>query len=99
MDRVEWESLPTQVRGALQDALGPLTKVEPVSEGRRAAFTATAHGQGTRFFLKGALATATKGAAQLERERAIAPHVTTQEVIDRLFKWEAIVRIPASQAA
>ena len=29
----------------------------------------------------------------------IAPHVTTQEVIDRLFKWEAIVRIPASQAA
>ena len=29
----------------------------------------------------------------------IAPHVSTQDVIDRLFKWEAIVRIPASQAA
>jgi UDP-glucose 4-epimerase len=29
----------------------------------------------------------------------IAPHVTTQQVIDRLFKWEAIVRISPSQAA
>jgi UDP-glucose 4-epimerase len=29
----------------------------------------------------------------------IAPHVTTQDVIDRLFKWEAIVRVPSSNAA
>jgi UDP-glucose 4-epimerase len=29
----------------------------------------------------------------------ISPHVGTQDVIDRLFKWEAIVRIPSSQAA
>jgi UDP-glucose 4-epimerase len=29
----------------------------------------------------------------------VAPHVTTQEAIDRLYKWEAIVRIPAIVAA
>ncbi|MEA3184440.1 MAG: UDP-glucose 4-epimerase [Ilumatobacteraceae bacterium] len=29
----------------------------------------------------------------------ITPQVSTREVIDRLFQWEAIVRVPASQAA
>jgi UDP-glucose 4-epimerase len=29
----------------------------------------------------------------------IKPQVTTQQAIDRLFAWEAIVRIPSSQAA
>ena len=29
----------------------------------------------------------------------IAPHVTTQQVVDRLFKWDAIVRVPSSQVA
>jgi hypothetical protein len=28
-----------------------------------------------------------------------APRVTAHEVIDRLYKWEAIVRIPTMQAA
>ncbi len=37
--------------------------------------------------------------AMLTSTLGITPRVTTQEVIDRLFKWEAIVRIPASQAA
>lgn len=37
--------------------------------------------------------------ARLISTFGIAPHVTTQAVIDRLFKWEAIVRIPSSQAA
>ena len=37
--------------------------------------------------------------ALVEHGAGISPHVTTQEVIDRLYKWEAIVRIPASQAA
>jgi UDP-glucose 4-epimerase len=37
--------------------------------------------------------------ARLISTLGISPHVTTQDVIDRLFKWEAIVRIPASQAA
>ena len=36
---------------------------------------------------------------RLNTTLGIAPNVTTQEVIARLFKWEAIVRIPASQAA
>ena len=36
---------------------------------------------------------------RLSTTLGIAPHVTTQEVIDRLFKWDAIVRIPASAAA
>jgi UDP-glucose 4-epimerase len=29
----------------------------------------------------------------------IRPRVSTQEVIDRLFEWEAIVRVPSSRAA
>jgi len=37
--------------------------------------------------------------ARLTLALGIAPSATTQEVIDRLFKWEAIVRVPASQAA
>ena len=37
--------------------------------------------------------------SQLEPVLGLAPTVTTQEVIDRLFRWEAIVRIPAVQAA
>ena len=37
--------------------------------------------------------------ARLLSTLGIAPHVTTQDVIDRLFEWEAIVRIPARQAA
>jgi UDP-glucose 4-epimerase len=36
---------------------------------------------------------------RLRTTLGVAPHVTTQEVIDRLFKWEAIVRFPASAAA
>src|SRR5207342_798776 len=35
--------------------------------------------------------------AKLTATLGIAPRVTTSEVIDRLFKWEAIVRIPAGQ--
>ncbi len=37
--------------------------------------------------------------ARLDSALGISPHVTTHDVIDRLYKWEAIVRIPASQAA
>ena len=37
--------------------------------------------------------------ARLTSTLGITPRVTTQEVIDRLFKWEAVVRIPASEAA
>jgi UDP-glucose 4-epimerase len=37
--------------------------------------------------------------SQLGPVLGLTPTVTTQEVIDRLFKWEAIVRIPAVQAA
>ncbi len=37
--------------------------------------------------------------SRLTEALGIAPHVTTGEVIDRLFQWEAIVRVPASQAA
>jgi UDP-glucose 4-epimerase len=36
---------------------------------------------------------------RLRTTLGVAPHVTTQDVIDRLFKWDAIVRIPASAAA
>ena len=36
---------------------------------------------------------------RLRTTLGVAPHVTTQEVIDRLFKWDAIVRIPARAAA
>ncbi len=37
--------------------------------------------------------------ARLLSTLGIAPHISTQDVIDRLFKWDAIVRIPSSQAA
>jgi UDP-glucose 4-epimerase len=37
--------------------------------------------------------------ARLTSTLGITPRVTTQEVIDRLFKWEAIVRVPTSQVA
>ena len=37
--------------------------------------------------------------ARLTSTLGITPRVTTQEVIDRLFKWEAVVRIPANEAA
>jgi UDP-glucose 4-epimerase len=37
--------------------------------------------------------------ARLTSTLGITPRVTTQEVIDRLFKWEAVVRIPAIEAA
>ncbi len=37
--------------------------------------------------------------AKLISTLGISPHVTTQDVIDRLFQWEAIVRIPSKQAA
>jgi UDP-glucose 4-epimerase len=37
--------------------------------------------------------------ARLMSALGVTPGVTTQEVIDRLFKWEAIVRVPAREAA
>jgi len=37
--------------------------------------------------------------ARLTSTLGITPRVTTKEVIDRLFEWEAIVRVPASQVA
>ena len=37
--------------------------------------------------------------ARLTATLGVTPRVTTQEVIDRLFEWEAIVRIPARAAA
>ena len=37
--------------------------------------------------------------SRLKAVLGLTSGVTTHEVIDRLFKWEAIVRIPAVQAA
>jgi UDP-glucose 4-epimerase len=37
--------------------------------------------------------------ARLRTTLGVGPQVTTQEVIDRLFSWDAIVRIPARAAA
>ena len=37
--------------------------------------------------------------SRLPSALGFAPRVTTHEVIDRLYKWDAIVRIPAMQAA
>ncbi len=37
--------------------------------------------------------------SRLTSTLGIKPQVTTQQAIDRLFAWEAIVRIPSSQAA
>lgn len=37
--------------------------------------------------------------SRLTEVLGIKPHVTTQQAIDRLYAWEAIVRIPSSQAA
>jgi UDP-glucose 4-epimerase len=37
--------------------------------------------------------------ARLRTTLGVGPQVTTQEVIDRLFSWDAIVRIPARPAA
>jgi UDP-glucose 4-epimerase len=36
---------------------------------------------------------------RLEATLGVTPRVSTPEVIDRLFRWEAIVRLPATQAA
>jgi|SRR4051794_5988684 len=37
--------------------------------------------------------------ARLPSVLGFAPHVSTREVIDRLYNWQAIVRVPAMQAA
>ena len=37
--------------------------------------------------------------ARVRTTLGVGPQVTTQEVIDRLFSWDAIVRIPARAAA
>ncbi|MGZ4772602.1 MAG: NAD-dependent epimerase/dehydratase family protein [Ilumatobacteraceae bacterium] len=37
--------------------------------------------------------------SRLTQVLCLKPHVTTQQAIDRLFAWEAIVRIPSSRAA
>ena len=37
--------------------------------------------------------------SRLTSTLGIKPQVTTQQAIDRLFAWEAIVRIPSSKAA
>ncbi|MGZ4764986.1 MAG: hypothetical protein ACXVH5_04265, partial [Ilumatobacteraceae bacterium] len=37
--------------------------------------------------------------SRLTQVLGLKPHVTTQQAIDRLFAWEAIVRIPSSRAA
>ncbi|WP_433463218.1 phosphotransferase [Spirillospora sp. CA-128828] len=75
MDRIGWESLPTNLVGAVADELGPLVKVEQIGEGRRSAFAAVAHLDAGRVFLKGAPVSDERAAAQLDREATINPHV------------------------
>lgn len=75
VERCEWESLPSDLRDAVQCELGPLLKVEPVAEGRRSALAAVAHLDAGRVFLKGAPVDSERGVAQLAREAAVNPYV------------------------
>ncbi|TDB91852.1 phosphotransferase, partial [Actinomadura sp. 7K534] len=75
MDRIEWQSLPSDLCNAVQDELGPIIKVEPISEGRRSALATVAHLKGGPVFLKGAPLANERAAAQLDREAAVNPHV------------------------
>lgn len=77
MDRIEWESLPSDLRDAVQDELGPLVKVEPVGQGRRSALAVVAHLDAGRVFLKGVPTGNERAVAQLAREVAVNPHVRT----------------------
>ncbi|MFC4052895.1 phosphotransferase [Actinomadura syzygii] len=77
MDRVEWESLPSDLRDAVQEAVGPLVKVEPVGEGRRSALAVVAYTGGGRLFLKGAPVADGRAGAQLAREAVVNPWVRT----------------------
>ncbi len=63
MDRIEWESLPTTARDAVQRELGSPVKVEQIGDGRRSALAVVAHLAAGRVFLKG---------APLDHERAAA---------------------------
>jgi hypothetical protein len=77
MDRVEWGSLPSVLHEAVQDQIGPVSKAEPSPEGRRSALAVTVHTKGAqRLFLKGAPADNLRAVGDLDREAAIAPHVT-----------------------
>ncbi|WP_165970604.1 phosphotransferase [Actinomadura sp. 6K520] len=75
MDRIEWQSLPSDLHSAVQDELGPIIKVEPTSEGRRSALATVAHLKDGPVFLKGAPIANERAAAQLDREAAVNPHV------------------------
>ncbi|GAA0544286.1 phosphotransferase [Actinomadura livida] len=75
MDRIEWQSLPSDLRSAVQDQFGPIIKVEPISEGRRSALATVAHLKDGPVFLKGAPIANERATAQLDREAAVNPHV------------------------
>ncbi|WP_344906590.1 hypothetical protein [Actinomadura meridiana] len=75
MDRVEWESLPHELRDAVQDELGQPATVEPVREGRRSALAVVARFDGGQVFIKGAPVVNERAVAQLDREAAVNPHV------------------------
>ncbi|MFI0449023.1 hypothetical protein [Actinomadura sp. 6N118] len=75
MDRTAWESLPPDLREAVEQRLGSVVKAEPVREGRRSAFAAALHTTTGRVFLKGSPDTDAKAMAQLDRESALAPFI------------------------
>ncbi|NVI91239.1 phosphotransferase [Actinomadura sp. BRA 177] len=75
MDRIEWESLPTTARDAVQRELGSPVKVEQIGDGRRSALAVVAHLAAGRVFLKGAPLDHERAAAQLGREASVNPHV------------------------
>ncbi|WP_143219905.1 hypothetical protein [Actinomadura sp. CNU-125] len=74
-DRIGWEGLPSGLREAVAEQIGPPAKVETIDEGRRTPLVATfTIGQGTGCSSKPPR-TGTRVGEQLAREQAVAPHV------------------------
>lgn len=73
--RSQWETLPDQVRDAIQDNTGVVVKTERVSEGINSTLTLIAHTRSGPVFIKGSADNA-RAARALGREAAVNPFVT-----------------------
>lgn len=76
VERIGWESLPSDMREAIHGCVGTLVKTESITQGRRSALALIGQTCAGRVFFKGAPVEDERAVAQLEREAAVAPHVT-----------------------
>jgi hypothetical protein len=87
MRRVEWESLPDDVRDAVEARTGPALKAETIAEGLNSAVAMRVSTTDSTLFVKG-LRSDHPGVVTLHREAAINPYVLA--VAPRL-RWQVEV--------